>query len=200
MTIEAMTGFADQARDSARAFRRMLDAMARPGRILSLEPDFDVPAPLLPAAAAICLTLCDYDTPLWLDASLSEPAILDFLRFQTGAPITADIAPARFLLCTPGSALQALAGAHRGDAEYPDASATLIIQVPSLSAGGRLILEGPGIDGEQDFRTLGLDAAFWDTMQDNHQLFPLGCDVFFASASGISALPRSTHIKREGHA
>lgn len=199
MTIEAMTGFADQARDSARAFRCMLDAMARPGRILSLEPDFEVPAPLLPAAAAICLTLCDYDTPLWLDATLSESAILDYLRFQTGAPIMADIAPARFLLCMPDSAAQALAGAHRGDAEYPDASATLIIQVSSLSAGERLILEGPGIDGEQDFRTLGLEAAFWDAMQDNHQLFPLGRDVFFASASGIAALPRSTHIKREGH-
>ena len=199
MSIEAMTGFADQARDSARAFRLMLDAMARPGSILTLETSFDVPAPLLPSPAAICLTLCDYDTPLWLDASLRQPAVLDYLRFQTGAAIVDKIEEASFLLCTSASAAQALAAAHCGTAEYPDASATLIIQVPSLAAGERLILTGPGIDGESDFTTLGLDQAFWAAMADNHALFPLGRDVFFATATEIAALPRSTYIEREGH-
>jgi alpha-D-ribose 1-methylphosphonate 5-triphosphate synthase subunit PhnH len=199
MTIEAVSGFTDQARDSARAFRLMLDAMARPGRILPIDTALDAPAPLWVSTATICLTLCDYDTPLWLDASLRLDHVVDYLRFQTGAAIAANMKQASFLLCTPDSAGEALAAASRGTAEYPDASATLIIQVASLAAGDRLILKGPGIDGEEDFRTLGLDEHFWETMADNHQLFPLGLDVYFAAQAEIAALPRSTHVKREGH-
>jgi alpha-D-ribose 1-methylphosphonate 5-triphosphate synthase subunit PhnH len=196
--IEAVSGFADQARDSARAFRLMLDAMAHPGRILPMADELDAPAPLLTPTAAICLTLCDYDTPLWLDETLHEPKVLDYLRFHTGARIEAEVAQASFLVCTSASAASALAAANRGNAEYPDASATLIIQLSSFSVGERLILKGPGIDGERDFTTCGLDERFWDLMEDNHRSFPLGCDVVFASADGIAALPRSTHIGREG--
>lgn len=198
MTIETVSGFADQARDSARAFRLMLDAMARPGRISAVDAALDAPAPLLASAATICLTLCDYDTPLWLDESLRQDAVLDYLRFQTGAAIAADMKQASFLLCMPDTAGDALRAASCGTAEYPDASATLIIQVPSFTLGERLILKGPGIDGEADFRTLGLDERFWQAMEDNHQLFPLGVDVFFAAPAEIAGLPRSTHIRREG--
>jgi alpha-D-ribose 1-methylphosphonate 5-triphosphate synthase subunit PhnH len=199
MTIEAVSGFTDQARDSARAFRLMLDAMARPGRILPIDTALDAPAPLWVSTATICLTLCDYDTPLWLDESLRQDHIVDYLRFQTGAAIAADIKQASFLLGTPASASAALTAASRGTAEYPDASATLIIQVPSLAAGDRVFLKGPGIDGEGEFRTLGLDERFWAAMAENHQLFPLGADVFFTAPAEIAALPRSTRIRREGH-
>ena len=75
--IETVSGFADQALDSARAFRLMLDAMARPGRILPMAAMIDAPSPLLPPAATICLTLCDYDTPVWLDETLRLPAVVE---------------------------------------------------------------------------------------------------------------------------
>ena len=196
--IEAVSGFADQARDSARAFRLMLDAMAHPGRILPMASELDAPAPLLAPSAAICLTLCDYDTPLWLDETLHTPRVLDYLRFHTGACIEPDKAQASFLICTQASAASCLANANRGNAEYPDASATLIIQLSSFSEGERLILKGPGIDGEAGFTTGGLDQQFWDLMESNHRSFPLGCDVLFVDPDGIAALPRSTHIRREG--
>lgn len=198
MTIETMSGFADLATDSARAFRVMLDAMAHPGRILRIAPELEAPLPLLSPAAAICLTLADYDTPLWLDATLHTPEALNYLRFHTGSRIETDTAQASFLLCTEASAAAALAAANRGTAEYPDSSATLIIQLASFAPGEKLILQGPGIDGTRSFTSCGLDRRFWDLMADNHQLFPLGLDVFFATSTEIAALPRSTHIKREG--
>lgn len=198
MTIETLSGFADQAPDSARAFRIMLDAMAHPGRILRIAPALECPLPLLSPAAAICLTLADYDTPLWLDARLQASEVLDYLRFHTGARIEADMAKASFLLCTQASAAPALAAANRGSAEYPDASATLIVQLPSFAPGEKLVLRGPGIDGEQSFTSCGIDRSFWDLMAENHRLFPLGLDVFFATSTEIAALPRSTHIEREG--
>ncbi|MFZ5674205.1 MAG: phosphonate C-P lyase system protein PhnH [Pseudomonadota bacterium] len=199
MSTELLTGFTDQARDSSQAFRVMLDAMAQPGRILPLTPGFEAPAPLYATTAAICLTLCDYDTPLWLDESLKQPAVLDYLRFHTGARIEHDRTQASFLLCTPATAAEALAQADIGNAEYPDASATLIIQVTDF-AGDRLTLKGPGIKDERLFATAGLDARFWALMDENHQLFPLGRDVFFATPREIAALPRSTQIMREGQA
>lgn len=197
MSTELLSGFADQARGSAEAFRVMLDAMAQPGRILPLIPDFAAPAPLLASTAAICLTLCDYDTPLWLDDSLREAAVIDYLRFHTGARIENDVTQASFLLCTPATAAEALARADIGNAEYPDASATLIIQVADF-AGDKLTLKGPGIKDARAFTTAGLDARFWTLMDENHQLFPLGRDVYFAAPREIAALPRSTQIMREG--
>ncbi|MGE0005078.1 MAG: phosphonate C-P lyase system protein PhnH [Parvibaculaceae bacterium] len=195
--IEAVSGFADPARGSARAFRLMLDAMAHPGRIVAMPATVEAPQPLLPSAAAICLTLCDHDTPLWLDDALRRPAVLDHLRFHCGAPMVAEAASARFLLCSRTSAAAALAAADRGTAEYPDASATLIVQVDELRSGGRLLLEGPGIDGTRDFRACGLDSRFWDLMAANHAAFPLGADIFFAAPGEIAALPRSTRMKEE---
>lgn len=199
MSTELLSGFTDQARGSAEAFRVMLDAMAQPGRILPLTPDFAAPAPLFASTAAICLTLCDYDTPLWLDDSLREAAVIDYLRFHTGARIENDRSQASFLLCTPATAAEALARASIGNAEYPDASATLVIQVPDFS-GDRLKLKGPGIKDERAFTTAGLDARFWALMDENHQFFPLGRDVYFAAPQEIAALPRSTQIKRKGQA
>lgn len=199
MTTELLSGFTDQARDSSQAFRVMLNAMAQPGRILPLTPTLESPPPLLVPAAAICLTLCDYDTPLWADEALREEAVLDYLRFHTGARVEIAMRQASFLLCTPATAAEALAHANPGNAEYPDASATLIIQIADFT-GKPLTLQGPGIKGERAFPSSGLDARFWALMQDNHALFPLGLDVFFAAPREIAALPRSTRIKREGQA
>ncbi|WP_119274612.1 phosphonate C-P lyase system protein PhnH [Taklimakanibacter deserti] len=196
--IEAVSGFADQALDSARAFRLMLDAMARPGLIVPMQAGLDAPSPLLPTAATICLTLCDYDTPLWLDEAYRTPQVLDYLRFHSGAPIVEEISAASFLLCSEATAALALASANRGTAEYPDISATLIVQLASFTSDERLILNGPGIDGMREFGALGLEQGFWDLMEDNHALFPLGSDVFFATSREIAALPRSTRIRREG--
>lgn len=194
---ETVTGFADQALESARAFRHLLDAMAQPGRIFPLA-GLASPTPLLPTSATIALTLCDYDTPLWLDDSLRLPQVIDYLRFHTGAPIVEDISAASFLFCTAASAASVLRAAHRGTAEYPDNSATLIIQLGQFPVDAYLTLKGPGIDGARTFSTCGLPPRFWDLMADNHTLFPLGVDAFFATPAEIAALPRSTQIRREG--
>jgi alpha-D-ribose 1-methylphosphonate 5-triphosphate synthase subunit PhnH len=80
-------GFISPPVEAANAFRTILQAMSRPGMILPFSPPVAPPLPLLPGAAAVALTLADFQTPLWLAPSLRTSVIAQFLRFETGAPV-----------------------------------------------------------------------------------------------------------------
>jgi hypothetical protein len=96
-------GFADPVHDAQAAFRSVLDAMSTPGRIVTLAAPPAVPAPLMPATVALCLTLIDYETPLWLDGPAR--AADGFLRFHCGCPIVAAPADARFAVVADAAAM-----------------------------------------------------------------------------------------------
>ena len=53
---------------SQAAFRALMDAVARPGTVKPLPPAAAAPSPLSATAAAVALTMLDYETPVWLDA------------------------------------------------------------------------------------------------------------------------------------
>lgn len=179
-------GFANPPQDAARAFRAALDVMARPGRIATLEGTV-APAPASPAAAVMILTLCDPETPLHLAGAHDTPGLRDWVTFHTGAPLVGAGA-ARFALGT-WAALAPIDRFAIGTPEYPDRSATLIVERDDLRAEG-MRLTGPGIDGEARL-SLPEVSAF----RANRALFPQGCDFFFTAGSRIAALPRSTNVE-----
>jgi len=187
-------GFSDVAVQSAHVFRAIMQAMARPGRDLELGADLEVPEPLLSSAAAVALTLCDYQTPIWLAPDLHNDKLKQFLRFHTGAPITAEPEKAQFVFATAGQTLPAPDLLMQGTHEYPDRSATLVIQAAGF-APGAVELSGPGIRGSESFGVVGLDASFWEAMAENHAGFPLGIDVIFVAPGRVAALPRSAKIQ-----
>jgi alpha-D-ribose 1-methylphosphonate 5-triphosphate synthase subunit PhnH len=178
-------GFTDAPRDSAHAFRAVMEAMARPGRIVTLA-GATAPAPVSPAAATVLLTLCDPDTPLWLAPSHDSPALRAWLAFHTGAPV-ATPQTCSFALGTWPSLLPVDRFAA-GTPEYPDRSATLIIERPTLTNDGAT-LTGPGI---RDFTHLDLPET--EAFRRNAARFPLGFDCLFTSGNRLAALPRSTRI------
>ena len=109
-----------------------------PVRSSQSTPRFAAPEPLAPGAAALALSLCDFETPLWLDPALSTEAVRDYLRFHTGAPIVAAAEPPSPFSRGRSRGLD-LAAFSLGSLEYPDRSATLIVQLRSLApaaAGG----------------------------------------------------------------
>lgn len=187
MTPNALTGgFARPPIDAARAFRAALNAMARPGTIETVAGAAP-PAPLSLAAGVLILTLTDGSTPLHLAASHDCAAVRDWITFQTGAPLVG-AAEAGFAIGT-WDALQPVARFAIGTADYPDRSATLIIEVPGLTAKGAC-LSGPGI---KDVAHLSLpDIASFKT---NRALYPLGFDTYLTAGATLAALPRSTKVE-----
>jgi alpha-D-ribose 1-methylphosphonate 5-triphosphate synthase subunit PhnH len=186
-------GFSDPGHDAQRLFRAVLDAFAHPGRIMSLPDPPAGPGTISPATAAYLLTLVDRDTPLWLAPEFERPAVRDFVRFHTGAPIVARRDEAVFAVLAHDTA--SLDGFAIGTDPYPDRSATLVIEVPVLGAGAARRWRGPGIDGQAAVAVGGLGADFWRAWADNHALFPCGVDVVFAAGSQLLALPRSIAVE-----
>jgi len=187
MEAQALTGgFADAPREGATAFRAMLEAMARPGRIFGIA-GASPPAPLSVAAGTALLVLADGTTPVHLAGGHDTAAVRDWITFHTGAPLAAREQAA--LAVGHWANLLPLDGYRIGVPDYPDRSATLIVEMPSLDAAGAR-LTGPGIETEHRLALPDL-AAF----RANRALFPLGLDFFFTAGGRIAALPRTTIVE-----
>src|ERR1700736_5917130 len=105
---ELPAGFADKVLSAQSTFRSVMDAMARPGSVQRIEPVAGAPAGMMRGTAAIALTLFDHDTPIWLDASLSQTsAVAKWLKFHTSAPVITDSSIASFALIGDGRGLAA---------------------------------------------------------------------------------------------
>ncbi|MEO0484712.1 MAG: phosphonate C-P lyase system protein PhnH [Pseudomonadota bacterium] len=178
-------GFADPAIAAAHAFRAVMEATARPGTIHEITGAAP-PAPLSTAAGTVILTLCDTDTPIYLAGAADCADVRSWIAFHTGAPI-AGPTHCMFALGT-WDALGPLDTYPKGSSDYPDRSATLIVECDTLTATGAT-LTGPGI---KDSAALSLPetAAF----QANARLFPRGLDFVFTCGARLAALPRSTRV------
>lgn len=187
--------FADPSIEAAHTFRLIMGALARPGRAKPFTPAVSSPLPLWPTAAAVALTLCDFQTPVWLSAPLATAPVLNYLRFHAGATITSHVDDAAFAIASAEDPVLPLTRYARGTHEYPDRSTTLILQVPGFSCPAAVELRGPGLEAPSPFGVQGFGTAFWLAMAENHSLFPLGVDVIFVSPEAIAACPRSTSIR-----
>ena len=184
-------GFADPVHDSQRAFRAILDALSRPGRLARLTAPLSPPAGLDRTAAAAVLALADADTPLWLEGAAAGAA--DWFRFHCGCPRASQPQDAVFAV-VPGERLR-LADFDIGTPEKPERSATVIAIVQALRPAGCWRLAGPGVDGEGQVGVEGLAPGFLDDWRRNAALFPCGVDVLLAAGDLALGLPRTVQIE-----
>jgi alpha-D-ribose 1-methylphosphonate 5-triphosphate synthase subunit PhnH len=181
-------GFADPVMDAQSCFRSVLDGMARPGRVHTIQ-GVCAPPPLCDAAGAVLLTLADHETPLWLDPAAASATT--WIAFHTGAPVE----PAARAMFAFTLSLPDLTGFPAGTDEMPETAATIILQVASLRTGRRFILEGPGLREPVFLNADGLPADFATIWQRNHALFPRGIDLILCAGSQLTALPRSVTVR-----
>ncbi len=188
-TTQFSGGFQNAPTDAAHAFRAAMTVMARPGETCELS-GAQAPAPLSEAAATLLLTLCDPETGVYLAGDADTADVRQWLTFHTGAPLVG-AAEADFAIGT-WAALGPLNAYRIGTAEYPDRSATLIVDGDAESKT-TATLTGPGIKD-----TAHLSLPDIRAVQANAQLYPLGIDFFFTSGTQVAALPRSTQISVGG--
>jgi alpha-D-ribose 1-methylphosphonate 5-triphosphate synthase subunit PhnH len=186
-------GFADPVFDSQATFRAVLDALARPGTVCEVPVALAAPVPLTPAAAAVCLTLLDFETPLWVQSRNAQYEA--WLAFHCGCPIVSAPRAARFAVVDDIATMPPLAVFDAGSPEFPDRSATVIVQVPSLREGAGWLLTGPGVRGRARLEVGGAGAEFLGAWRANTQLFPCGVDIVFAAGTRLAALSRTTRVE-----
>jgi alpha-D-ribose 1-methylphosphonate 5-triphosphate synthase subunit PhnH len=179
-------GFTEGPVQSARAFREILEAMARPGTIRRVQ-GARPPEPLSIAAGTALLVLTDPTTRLHLAGRADCASVRDWVAFHIGAPLTraeyADFAVGTW------EDLQPVSRFRIGQPDYPDRSATLIVECDRLTNHGPS-LTGPGIE-TATWLNLPETAAF----RANRALFPLGFDTIFTAGDRIAGLPRSTRVE-----
>jgi alpha-D-ribose 1-methylphosphonate 5-triphosphate synthase subunit PhnH len=186
-------------RRSQKNYRRLLQALSRPGRVVRLEA-MDGMSPFA-AATAFAECLLDSEVGFCVMGHGGAQALQPAIAGVTGArpePLEA----ADFVFFTGAASQGGVRRARRGGLECPEDGATLVYCLDSQPAGGserfRVRLTGPGIPGAggiaPEMRGIPVE-EFRELMKANFD-YPLGVDAFFLRPSGeVMGLPRSTRIQ-----
>lgn len=166
--------------ESWQVFRAVLEALARPGNVVSLPKERldQTPAVLLPM-----LSLADLGTPITvLD---DGEGWAEVVGTATSAP-AAPLGQARLVGATRTVTTGELRAMARGSAFAPEESALVCLAVPELEGAG-WVLSGPGVSGTT--RMTGLDGI---------ESGRAGIDLLLVTPDGrMAGIPRSTTIEKE---
>jgi alpha-D-ribose 1-methylphosphonate 5-triphosphate synthase subunit PhnH len=188
---ELSAGFKDSVHDAQGVFRTIMQAFAYPAMARPFDPRLKPPGRLSAEAAAVLLTLADYDTPVWLDEGLSGClATRGFLRFHCSCALTDEPSEAAFAIVSDGAQMPPLSVFAQGIAEYPDRSTTVILQAQDLSRRD-WAFHGPGLKESAAFGFSPAPTDFLPQWKRNKSNFPLGVDLILVASREIAALPRS---------
>ena len=194
MTLHVVSpGFENPPSHAALSFRAILNAMSRPGMVLSTPVMLPQVDGFNPVSGMIALTLCDHETVVWLDPGF-DTAVGDYIAFHCGCLVTSDIHEADFAFFKACPDTRQLKALKSGTPDYPDRSATAVIQVEGFNNPANVRLAGPGIKGSTWFGANGFEPDFWGWWRQNNVSFPLGTDVIFSSGDAVAALPRTTRV------
>ena len=190
--MAALPGLKDPVFDSQRICRRLMRAMSLPGTVVTIDgidlPDFEG---VMPGSAAILMALADRETPVWIEVGLGLSGLGDYLRFHTGAAAAEQREEAVFALIDGRTGVSAFDGFNLGTDEYPDRSATVIVQVEGFGTGEAKIIDGPGVKEPRKISVQGLAAGFWPRWTENQENYPRGVDLFLVGGRDVLGLPRS---------
>jgi len=211
----------ERIRYSAVTFRSLLDSLARPGKITTLEYPHTLSEPPLYSSAlvpvniyalAAMMTLLDKEVTFviatngaWLTP---QDALVQWIVLRSGASVALP-EKATFAFFCDGKSGGLLTRLSVGTLAEPEASATAFYCVEQVAdAVGplsdeersdgwlKLELSGPGIQDTSSIHVAGLERAELQHILATRQGYPLGVDVHLIDALGhCIGLPRTTRIK-----
>lgn len=191
---------------NGRAFRVLLDCLARPGRVgqLPAPPFADLPrlpdeTPPNPVAVAACMSLLDQTVSFaqatgetWLSA---DHPLTRWMALRSNArPVAPEAADFALLHNSAGAVL--LDALKQGTLLCPEQSCTVFLCVPEIVAGGATLrLIGPGIAGETTIGLPDIAPGELEALITRCGRFPLGIDIFLIDQRGrCLGLPRTTQV------
>jgi alpha-D-ribose 1-methylphosphonate 5-triphosphate synthase subunit PhnH len=186
--------FFEEVFDAQKQFRIVLDAMAHPGIIYTLN-DFDLETPLYfsKASAVIAFTLLNADASFH---AMGDFGINQYIALNTAAN-EKTFEKADFVFMNGQDNPDALSDFKIGSLSYPEDSATVIIDVEKVSDSNfeksiEIIFRGPGVEIQNKVFIGGIRTEILDKVKEINFEFPLGIDLIFCDKDNqIVGLPRS---------
>jgi alpha-D-ribose 1-methylphosphonate 5-triphosphate synthase subunit PhnH len=186
-----------------RAFRALLDAMARPGTVAEVLPHPQ--GGRLPHAVTVLEAMLDHEVSFAV--APEHASVIETLLRLTGSHHAA-LEDAGYMLCEGEGISRALRAARTGTPEYPDRSATVIAMVESVSEsaptsrsageGAVLSLAGPGINGRRTVYVSGFTAELRKLFSEANADLPMGIDLVLLAPDGhFTCLSRYTRLIEE---
>ena len=194
----------DIVHDLQSVYRKMVDSASRPGLISDLRKE----AALIeegnkkgPSASLLLLALTLFDQEVSFKVfSTHEGTVSKTINQLTYAKPT-ETKNADYLLilqdAEKGSLEAAIINAKPGTLKNPHTSATVIVEVDSVTSGEALLLKGPGIH-TTELVHLETNENWVENRQEKNKEYPLGIDLIFIDQNHqLLSLPRTTQITRK---
>jgi len=189
----------DHVHDSQKAYRKLVDSVAKPGTINSLIEEserLDLPVNCNKSMLLLMLMLLDTEVTFQILSKNSEK-IAKYINQFTYAKV-APLEKADFIFVLGDSAAKylfyAIEGCKLGDLVNPHLSATLIIEVERITNENQLIFKGPGIK-ETNYAAISLAEDWVHCRAAKNAEYPLGVEFYFVDKEhNLLAIPRTTTI------
>ncbi len=188
----------DEVFDAQAHFRILLDSMARPGSINTLDTkNLSVPDGLNAASAFIAFALLNSDVTFHLNNK--NETVEQYLKTNTFSQ-AGNSMDANFIFLSGKDAADIIFQTSVGEPEYPEKSTTLIIDVASIQDHKQedslaIEVSGPGVKDTQTCFIQGLNKAILEALKEQNAEYPLGIDTIVTDQHGrLLCFPRTSRL------
>lgn len=186
----------DVVHDIQKVYRKVLNAMSRPGTIENVrdvEDKFNINMECYRSTYLIMLMVLDGEESFCIKDN--EDVARDVTRLTGAKNKASKDADYIFVLNSFKDVNSVLKSAKIGTLIDPQKSATIIVEVDSINNDSKYVLKGPGIKTESNL-SVSLNNDWVNARDDKNKEYPLGIDMIFTDKSGnIACIPRTTKIK-----
>ncbi|BFH60649.1 phosphonate C-P lyase system protein PhnH [Paenibacillus azoreducens] len=187
--------------DIQRAYRKVVDSMARPGRVSDLSEEAsraDAGFGSYPSTWVLAVMMLDTEVTFKIYSRRENELSRLFNQLTFASRAETEKADYIFVLhdAEEGAAEAALRKAKTGSLADPHDSASIIIESGDLSDGSEWRLTGPGIREESLVR-LPLEGGLLLARAERNAEYPMGLDMIVVDRKHrLICLPRTTQISR----
>lgn len=190
----------DLVYDIQAVYRKVLNAMARPGKIENISSQcnkIEYNFNCYKSTNIVLLTLLDAEVSFCFNNNINLDDVEMINQITYSKSKSAD--EADFIIITKDcdDIYEIMNKAKIGELRNPHRSATVIIEVDEMNNNEGIVLVGPGIKTTQKLKISNYD--LWKEIREKkNKEFPLGIDIILTDEKGnIACIPRTTKEKED---